>query len=44
MFSKNRDRLLTAEIAQAFLAALLVDPKVKHLLSHEHFSVEGTLL
>ena len=44
VFSKNRDRLLTTEIAQDFLAALLAEPKVKHLLSHEHFSVDGTLL
>ena len=44
VFSKNRDRLLTSEIAQEFLAALLADPKVKRLLSHEHFSVDGTLL
>jgi transposase len=44
VFSKNRDRLLTSEIAQDFLAALLAEPKVKHLLSDEHFSVDGTLL
>jgi hypothetical protein len=44
VFSKNRDRLLMTEIAQDFLAALLADPKVKRLLSHEHFSVDGTLL
>jgi transposase len=44
VFSKNRDRLLTTEIAREFLAALLADAKVKRLLSHEHFSVDGTLL
>jgi transposase len=44
VFSKNRDRLLNTEIAQAFLAALLSEPRVKRLLSHEHFSVDGTLL
>src|SRR6266403_1710138 len=44
VFSKNRDRLLTTELAQDFLAALLAAPKVKRLLSHEHFSVDGTLL
>ena len=43
-FSKNRDRLLTTEIAQAFLAALLALPQVKGLLSAEHFSVDGTML
>ena len=44
VFSKNRDRLLNTEIAQAFLTALLSEPRVKQLLSHEHFSVDGTLL
>jgi len=44
VFSKNRDRLLNTEIAQAFLTALLSEPRVKRLLSHEHFSVDGTLL
>jgi transposase len=43
-FSKNRDRLLTHEIAQGFLSSLLALPEVKGLLSAEHFSVDGTLL
>lgn len=43
-FSKNRDRLLTTEIAQGFLAALLSQPMVRKLLSAEHFSVDGTML
>lgn len=43
-FSKNRDRLLTTGIAQAFLTALLALPQVKRLLSAEHFSVDGTML
>jgi transposase len=43
-FTKNRDRVLNEAIAQAFLAALLDDPQVKRLLSHEHFTVDGTLL
>src|SRR5208337_536607 len=43
-FSKNRDRLLTHEIAQGFLGSLLALPEVKGLLSAEHFSVGGTLL
>jgi transposase len=43
-FSKNRDRLLTHEIAQEFLSSLLSLPEVKGLLSAEHFSVDGTLL
>jgi transposase len=43
-FSKNRDRLLEGEIAARFLAAVLAQPKVKRLLSNEHFSVDGTLI
>ena len=43
-FSKNRDRLLTREIAQEFLSSLIGLPEVKGLLSAEHFSVDGTLL
>ena len=43
-FSKNRDRLLEGEIAAKFLAAVLSQPRVKRLLSNEHFSVDGTLI
>ena len=43
-FSKNRDRLLEGEIAAKFLNALLAQPKVKCLLSNDHFSVDGTLI
>ena len=43
-FSKNRDRLLDGEIAAKFLAAVLARPRVKRLLSTEHFSVDGTLI
>src|SRR6201993_168156 len=43
-FSKNRDRLLTHEIAQGFLSSLIGLPEVKRLMSAEHFSVDGTLL
>lgn len=44
VFSKNRDRLLDGKIAAKFLAAVLAQPKVKRLLSSEHFSVDGTLI
>jgi transposase len=44
VFTKNRDRLLNSEIAQQFLSALLALPRVKQLLSREHFTVDGTLL
>ena len=43
-FSKNRDRLLEGEIAAKFLATVLAQPKVKRLLSSDHFSVDGTLI
>jgi len=43
-FSKNRDRLLEGDIAAKLLAAVLAEPRVKRLLSSEHFSVDGTLI
>src|SRR5262245_4212325 len=43
-FSKNRDRLLDAEVAARFLEAVLRHPKVKRFLSDDHFSVDGTLV
>lgn len=43
-FSKNRERLLTTDTAQAFLSALLGQAEVKRLLSNDHFSVDGTML
>jgi transposase len=43
-FSKNRNRVLNTQIAQAFLSALLARGDVKKLLSAEHFSVDGTML
>ena len=42
MFSKNRDRLLPSEVAQAFFAA--VAAQAKRLMSDEHFTVDGTLI
>ena len=44
VFTKNRDRLLEGDIARAFLAAILADPRVVPLLSTERFSVDGTLI
>jgi len=43
-FTKNRDRLLEGDVALKFLAGVLAQPKVRGLLSTEHFSVDGTLL
>ena len=44
VFTKNRDRLLTTDIARKFLAAILAHREVAPLLSDEHFSVDGTLI
>jgi transposase len=43
-FSKDRDRLLDADVAAKFLEAVLRHPKVKRFLSDDHFSVDGTLV
>jgi transposase len=43
-FSKNRDRLLDGDVAARFLSAILVQPRVRRLLSSDHFSVDGTLV
>lgn len=43
-FSKNRDRLLEGDTAVRFLMAVLLQPRVKRLLSSEYFSVDGTLI
>lgn len=43
-YSKNRDRLLEADIARKFLKGILEHPQVKPLLSTEHFTVDGTLV
>lgn len=43
-FTKNRDRLLAGEIAAKFLRAVLAQPRVKRLISSDHFSVDGTLI
>ncbi len=43
-FSKNRDRLLAGDVAQQLLAAVVSQPRVRALMSDEHFSVDGTLI
>jgi len=42
VFTKNRERLLQAEVAHKFLTELLNHKEVRGLLSDEHFSVDGT--
>jgi transposase len=44
VFSKNRDRLLDGDIAQAFFLEVRGDAHAAGLLSDEHFTVDGTLL
>jgi transposase len=43
-FIKNRERLQDGEVLQRFMQTLLNHPRVKPLLSDEHFSVDGTLI
>ncbi len=44
VFTKNRDRLLEGDIAKEFFARVLAQAKKRHLLSAEHFTVDGTLI
>jgi len=43
-FSKNRDRLIEADIAVGFLENVVAKANEEGLLSSAHFSVDGTLL
>src|SRR5947207_13697231 len=43
-FTKNRDRLQRGDVLRKFMERLLDRPRVKPLLSDEHFSVDGTLI
>jgi transposase len=44
VYSKNRERLLAADIAQAFFEQVVKLARGHDLLSDEHFTVDGTLL
>ena len=44
VFTKNRQRLIEGDIAAKFMTAVLNQPRVKALLSDDHFSVDGTLI
>ena len=44
VFTKNRDRLLEGEVAQAFFKQVLAQARAARLLSAEHFTVDGTLI
>jgi transposase len=44
VFTKNRERLLKGNIAQAFFQKVLEQARAQSLLSEEHFTVDGTLI
>jgi len=44
VFTKNRDRLLQADVAKEFLGEVVGQAAAKGLTSDEHFTVDGTLL
>ena len=44
VFTKNRDRLLAGDVATAFFRAVRAEAEARHLISDEHFTVDGTLL
>jgi transposase len=44
VFTKNRDRLLEADVAKQFLARVVAQAREKGFVSDEHFTVDGTLL
>jgi transposase len=44
VFTKNRDRLLEADVAKEFLAQVVEQARAKGFTSDEHFTVDGTLL
>jgi transposase len=43
-FTKNRDRLLQADVAKEFLAQVVAQAGAQGLTSDEHCTVDGTLL
>jgi transposase len=44
VFTKNRDRLLKAEVARKFFDLVVGEAQTLNLMSDEHFTVDGTLL
>jgi transposase len=44
VFTKNRDRLLKAEVARQFFDLVVYEARGLDLMSDEHFTVDGTLL
>jgi transposase len=44
VFSKNRERLIDAEVSQQLLLEVVEQARAHQLLSEEHFTVDGTLI
>jgi transposase len=44
VYTKNRDRLLEADVAKEFFGVVVSEAKRLNLMSDEHFTVDGTLL
>lgn len=44
VYTKNRDRLLEADVAKKFFALVVAEAMESGLMSDEHFTVDGTLL
>ena len=44
VYSKNRDRLLEAEVARIFFDGVVTEATQMGLMSDDHFTVDGTLL
>lgn len=44
VFSKNRERLITAEVSEELLLSVVEEARQHGLLSEEHFTVDGTLI
>ena len=44
VFTKNRDRLLEGAVAEEFFTLVVGQARRKHLLSDEHFTVDGTMI
>ena len=43
-FSRNRDRLLDHDVAAKFFSAVVAQARAAHLMSSDHFTVDGTLI
>lgn len=44
VFSKNRERLVAAEVSEHLLLSVVEEARAQGLLSEEHFTVDGTLI